>query len=82
MVQIMLLLESKTKIPKARADVSLVEEWNLISNVPCVAIGGITAMNCKTLIKAGTDQLAVINSIWNNSCSPEQAILEFKKILN
>ena len=47
-----------------------------------VAIGGITAMNCKTLIKAGTDQLAVINSIWNNSCSPEQAILEFKKILN
>ena len=74
--------ESKTKIPKARADVSLVEEWNLISNVPCVAIGGITAMNCKTLIKAGIDQLAVINSIWNNSCSPEQAILEFKKILN
>ena len=37
---------------------------------------------CDRHFGIGCDQLAVINSIWNNSCSPEQAILEFKKILN
>ena len=74
--------ESKTKVPKTKAEIGIIEDWNFISNIPSVAIGGINPINCKKLIKAGVDYLAVINSIWNSFSSPEKAILEFKKILN
>ena len=74
--------ESKTKVPKTKAEIGIIEDWNFISNIPSVAIGGINPINCKKLIKAGVDYIAVINSIWNSFSSPEKAILEFKKILN
>ena len=73
--------ESKTKIPKVQVKTNIIEDWNFISNIPCVAIGGITPTNCKDLIKAGADHLAVIGSIWNSDKSPEKAIMDFKKIL-
>jgi len=73
--------ESKTKVPKVKVKKNILEDWNFISNIPCVAIGGITPTNCKDLIKAGADHLAVIGSIWNSDKSPEKAIMDFKKIL-
>jgi len=73
--------ESKTKVPKVKVKKNIIEDWNFISNIPCVAIGGITPTNCKDLIKAGADHLAVIGSIWNSDKSPEKAIMDFKKIL-
>tara|TARA_B100000686_G_C16716807_1_gene932551 strand:- start:8 stop:634 length:627 start_codon:yes stop_codon:yes gene_type:complete len=74
--------ESNTKVPKTNVDISIIEDWNFISCVPCVAIGGITPTNCKKLVQAGVDHIAVIGSIWNSNKTPEEAILEFKKILN
>jgi len=74
--------ESKTKTPKTRVEIKIIEDWSFISNIPCVAIGGITPINCKKLFKAGADYIAVIGSIWNSSETPEKAIMDFEKILN
>ena len=32
--------------------------------LPCVAIGGITAANCAPLVRAGADFLAVVGAVW------------------
>ena len=33
--------------------------------VPCVAIGGITVDNCRVLVEAGADFLAVSAGVWD-----------------
>ncbi len=44
----------------------LLEGWCAYSNLPAVAIGGITPQNCAPLIKAGADFIAVISGVWNH----------------
>ena len=73
--------ETKTKKAKTKAVMSLIEDWVLISDIPCVAIGGIDSKNCHELIKAGVDFIAVVGAIWNNIDSPRKAILNFKNII-
>ena len=73
--------ETKTKKAKTKAVMGLIEDWVLISNIPCVAIGGIDSKNCHELIKAGVDFIAVVGAIWNNIDSPRKAILNFKNII-
>ena len=73
--------ETKTKKAKTKAVMSLIEDWILISDIPCVAIGGIDSKNCHELIKAGVDFIAVVGAIWNNIDSPRKAILNFKNII-
>ena len=73
--------ETKTKKTKTKAVMSLIEDWVLISDIPCVAIGGIDSKNCHELIKAGVDFIAVVGAIWNNIDSPRKAILNFKNII-
>jgi thiamine-phosphate pyrophosphorylase len=34
--------------------------------LPCCAIGGITAENCGPLVRAGADFLAVVGCVWNH----------------
>ncbi|MBD2842008.1 thiamine phosphate synthase [Erythrobacter rubeus] len=43
----------------------IIEWWSTLFEIPCVAIGGITPDNCKELIAAGADFLAVSGSVWN-----------------
>ena len=62
-------------------DRSTVEDWVYISQIPCVAIGGINALNCHGLVNAGVDFIAVIGCIWNNEEQPEIAIKQFENIL-
>jgi thiamine-phosphate pyrophosphorylase len=42
--------------------------------VPCVAIGGITADNCRPLIEAGADFLAVSAGVWEHPDGPAAAV--------
>ncbi len=42
--------------------------------VPCVAIGGITAENCAPLVRAGADFLAVVGAVWNHADGPEAGV--------
>ena len=56
---------STTKTTEHQAELELLEWWQQIMEIPCVAIGGITPANCPPLIKAGADFLAVSAAVWN-----------------
>jgi thiamine-phosphate pyrophosphorylase len=55
---------SGTKASEHRPDFELLEWWQGIFEIPCVAIGGITPTNCAPLIEAGADFLAVSGAVW------------------
>ena len=57
--------ETKDKGDAERPDLSIIEWWTRVFEIPCVAIGGITPDNCKPLIVAGADFLAVSGAVWN-----------------
>lgn len=54
-----------TKEVEHRAELDILEWWQMFFELPCVAIGGITPENCAPLIEAGADFLAVSGSVWN-----------------
>ena len=53
-----------TKEAPTQADPGLLAWWSELMEVPCVAIGGITAANCAPLVAAGADFLAVVGAVW------------------
>ncbi|HEX7388850.1 MAG TPA: thiamine phosphate synthase [Acidiphilium sp.] len=63
-----------TKLPKTRAEPDLLQWWTELMEVPCVAIGGITAENCAPLVAAGADFLAVIGAVWNFVPNPAAGV--------
>ena len=56
-----------TKPTEYQADLDLLEWWSEVMEVPCVAIGGITAANCAPLVRAGADFLAVVGAVWGHA---------------
>jgi thiamine-phosphate pyrophosphorylase len=42
--------------------------------LPCVAIGGITAANCAPLVQAGADFLAVVGAVWQHADGPAAGV--------
>jgi thiamine-phosphate pyrophosphorylase len=59
-----------TKETNHRAEPELLRWWSDIMELPCVAIGGITAENCAPLVSAGADFLAVVSAVWNHPEGP------------
>ena len=57
--------DSTTKSSEHRPEPEILEWWSQLFEIPCVAIGGVTPDNCKPLIAAGADFLAVSGSVWN-----------------
>ena len=55
-----------TKEVSHQADLVLLGWWSTIFELPCVAIGGITADNAAPLIAAGADFIAVSGAVWNS----------------
>ncbi len=70
-----------TKVPKATAEPEILEWCSQMTTVPCVAIGGITVDNCRTLIDAGADFLAIVGGIWNHPEGPRAAVEAFNRII-
>ncbi|UTW54982.1 thiamine phosphate synthase [Kordiimonas sp. SCSIO 12610] len=70
---------SETKATEHQADTELLRVWSAITELPCVAIGGITAENCGELVKAGADFIAVSGAVWNY---PGGAVEGAKKLLS
>jgi thiamine-phosphate pyrophosphorylase len=56
---------SETKASEHRPDLELLNRWQEVFEIPCVAIGGITPENCAPLVTAGADFLAVCGAVWN-----------------
>jgi thiamine-phosphate pyrophosphorylase len=63
-----------TKDTHHQPDLEILEWWSSIFEIPCVAIGGITAENCAPLVRAGADFLAVIGAVWNHPEGPEAGL--------
>jgi len=57
---------TSTKEVQHVAEVELLEWWSEMFELPCVAIGGITAANCAPLVRAGSDFLAVVGAVWSH----------------
>lgn len=53
-----------TKVTEHRAEPEILQWWSSLFEIPCVAIGGITPDNCRPLVEAGADFLAVSSAIW------------------
>ncbi len=61
---------SATKETDLRADPELLRWWSEMMELPVVAIGGITAENCRPLVEAGADFLAVVGAVWSHPGGP------------
>jgi thiamine-phosphate pyrophosphorylase len=70
-----------TKETTHRPDPAILSWWSRIFEIPCVAIGGITAANGRALVEAGADFLAVSGSVWGHEAGPEAAVAEFARLL-
>ena len=68
-----------TKETEHRPELDILEWWQGIFELPCVAIGGITPENCGPLIEAGADFLAVSGAVWNGD--EAEAVRAFTKLL-
>ncbi len=71
---------STTKSVTTPASLEILEWWSELFEVPCVAIGGITVENCKPVIEAGADFLAVAGGVWNHGNGPEAAVRAFNEL--
>jgi thiamine-phosphate pyrophosphorylase len=68
---------TRTKEARGHADLDLLSWWAEIFEIPCVAIGGITAENCGPLLEAGADFLAVSSGVWDYPQGPAAAVRAF-----
>jgi len=69
-----------TKSAPTRAEPELIRWWAETMVVPAVAIGGINVENCKPLIEAGADFLAVSSGVWDHPHGPEAAVKGFNAL--
>ena len=70
-----------TKEVKHQADLETIELWSQFTEVPCVAIGGITPDNAKAVVDAGADFIAVSGAVWNHVQGPAAAVKAFNALL-
>lgn len=74
------MFPTPTKEAKTRCEIELIQWWAEMMVVPCVAIGGITVDNCRPLIEAGADFLAVSSGVWDFPQGPAAAVRAFNRL--
>ena len=65
---------STTKQVVRFLDPGILHWWSEMMELPCCAIGGITAENCPPLVRAGADFLAVVGCVWNHPDGPAAGV--------
>jgi len=70
-----------TKVVEHQADPEILTWWSTFMELPCVAIGGITADNAAPLVAAGADFLAVSSAVWAHPYGPGAGVAVFGKVL-
>lgn len=66
--------ETTTKDASTRAEPEILTIWQETMQIPCVAIGGITADNAQGLAAAGADFLAMSGGVWAHPEGPGAAV--------
>jgi thiamine-phosphate pyrophosphorylase len=74
--------DTATKQATARADPELLAWWSELMELPCVAIGGITAENCGPLVAAGANFLAVVSAVWNHAGGPAEGVRAINRAID
>ena len=72
---------TETKAVLHRPDPSILTWWSTLFELPCVAIGGVTAANVRSLADAGADFVAICGAVWNHGNGPAQAVAQFSEVL-
>jgi thiamine-phosphate pyrophosphorylase len=72
---------SPTKQVAALVDPDILTWWSELMEPPCVAIGGIDASNCRNLVEAGADFVAVVSAVWNHPAGPAQGVIAMNRAL-
>jgi thiamine-phosphate pyrophosphorylase len=70
-----------TKAVSHEAKPALLRWWHVWSELPSVAIGGITLANAAPLIEAGADFLAVSAGVWRHPGGAEAAVAAFATLI-
>jgi thiamine-phosphate pyrophosphorylase len=65
---------SGTKEVTRFIDPEILHWWSELMELPCCAIGGITAENCAPLVQAGADFLAVVGAVWSHPGGPAAGV--------
>ena len=66
---------TETKVTFHTPDLEILSIWQETMLTPCVAIGGITVDNCRPLVAAGADFLAVSAGVWRHPGGPAAAVV-------
>ena len=66
-----------TKETHHTPDLEILSIWQETMLTPCVAIGGITADNCRPLVAAGADFIAVSSGVWSHPDGAAAAVRAF-----
>jgi thiamine-phosphate pyrophosphorylase len=69
--------ETATKAAPTHAEPEILTIWQETMQIPCVAIGGITTDNCRGLVAAGADFIAVSAGVWGYPQGPAAAVAAF-----
>jgi thiamine-phosphate pyrophosphorylase len=70
-----------TKAVEHQADPEILTWWSSLMELPCVAIGGITADNARPLVEAGADFIAVSSAVWAHPDGPGAGVAAFADVL-
>ena len=69
--------DTATKDAPTRAEPEILTVWQETMQIPCVAIGGITADTCRPLVAAGADFIASSAGVWAHPDGPSVAVRQF-----
>ena len=72
---------TSTKAVEHRAALEMLGIWQETMEVPCVAIGGITAETAGDVAQAGADFVAVSAGVWGHPKGPADAVRAFNRAL-
>jgi len=74
--------KTDTKAAISMAEPEILTWWSTLTEIPCVAIGGITIQNAAPLVAAGADFLAVSAGVWAHERGPAAAVADFNRIMS
>jgi thiamine-phosphate pyrophosphorylase len=73
--------DTTTKPSHYRPAPEILGWWTTISQLPCVAIGGIFPENAAPLVAAGADFIAVVRAVWDHPLGPNAGVAAFGSVL-
>ena len=73
--------DTTTKPSHYRPQPEILSWWITLSQLPCVAIGGIFPHNAAPLVEAGVDFIAVVRAVWDHEGGPGAGVAAFGDVL-